>query len=294
MYTHVLFFTLLPLFLCALTQDMILDYKGLDRKYLIHVPETKPKTPIPLVMVLHGARGGAQEAAKHFGWIEKADEENFIIVFPEAGPRNPNRPTDPVSNPFLWNDANRKDLLSDDIGFLRKVIEDVSAHFPVDSGRVYITGFSRGASMAFTAGIALSDIVAAIAPVSGHLWLKNPRPLHEVSLLLIVGDADPKNPLEGGKLQRKKKPAMIQSVYTWLKILGIPRSDRRIERAYGVTTMRWGPNKEGREAIFIVVSGQGHEWPGGIRRFPPAYSGNMVDFFDATDVIWDFFKTQTR
>lgn len=285
-------FIVLPVYISALTENTELDYQGLSRRYIVHVPESV-KQQVPLVVVLHGARGSAEVAAKHYHWVEKADREGFIAAFPEATPVG--FPT----NSHSWNDGlypHGKDI--DDLGFLRRVVEDVSHRFSVDPKRIYITGFSRGASMAFSAGIALSDIVAAVAPVSGHLTWKPPKAKRACSLLLITGDADPRNPLAGGKVKnpwngrRENKPPMIESIFTWIKLLGLKRSDKQEKQEGDVITMRWGPNKEGREAVFIVVSGQGHEWPGGLRRFPPELSGGTVDFFHATDAIWDFFKGQ--
>ena len=36
----------------------------------------------------------------------------------------------------------------DDIGYLKKLIDLNSAHYPIDSNKIYVTGFSNGASLA--------------------------------------------------------------------------------------------------------------------------------------------------
>jgi polyhydroxybutyrate depolymerase len=38
----------------------------------------------------------------------------------------------------------------------------------------------------------------------------------------------------------------------------------------------------------------GHVWPGGINRLPERLVGKPSDKLNATDVIWDFFKTHPK
>src|SRR5687768_13445528 len=58
---------------------------GVDRRYLLHVPaDLDPARPAPLVMMLHGAGGSAEVAARGYGWRDKADREGFVAVFPEG------------------------------------------------------------------------------------------------------------------------------------------------------------------------------------------------------------------
>jgi polyhydroxybutyrate depolymerase len=54
-----------------------------------------------------------------------------------------------------------------DVDFDREMIEDLSIRFKVDKRRIYATGFSNGASMAFQVGRKFPRKFAAIAPVAG-------------------------------------------------------------------------------------------------------------------------------
>jgi len=49
---------------------------------------------------------------------------------------------------------------------------DKEGFLAVDRRRLYATGFSNGASMAFRVGSELSARFAAIAPFAGALWIK--------------------------------------------------------------------------------------------------------------------------
>jgi poly(3-hydroxybutyrate) depolymerase len=41
----------------------------------------------------------------------------------------------------------------------------------------------------------------------------------------------------------------------------------------------------------IYIEGQGHVWPGSRRVLPVSMVGPSTDRLDATDAIWDFFRT---
>jgi polyhydroxybutyrate depolymerase len=273
------------------------EIDGIDRKFLVHVPVEGEKG-MPLVIVLHGAGGSALAALESYGWVEKADQEKFLAVFPEALPLDLSKQGDFKTNPNVWEEgsARRKHPVND-IAFLRNVIELVSKRYSTDPKRVFITGFSNGGSMAFRAGIELSDFLTAIAPVAGHFMLKNPEPKKPISLLLITGDKDPLMPLDGGAgmnpwgAPSQGNPPMVNSVLAWLPTIGIKEANKRVHVVKGGKEFIWGP-KQGLEAIFVIVSNQGHEWPGEARRFPERLTGPNDGTLNATDFIWNFFKTQ--
>lgn len=295
--TRVLNFFFLFLFFSVYSDETVnFSLEGHERKYLLHTPVNKNQGPLPLVLVLHGAGGNAEMTASRYGWLEKADKKGFVVAFPEATPINPALPANFMTNPNVWNDGSgRGKKRVNDIAYLKKVIEDISSKTSIDPKRIYITGFSNGASMTFLAGIKLSDLVSAIAPVSGHLWTSD-KPKKLVSVLLIAGGKDPLNPLEGGmgknpwKKEGEMKPPMIQSITEWLHLMGKEQLPKKEEVEQGVTRTTYGPDKDGFEAIFIVIPGEGHEWPGGKRALPEKITGPSVNILNATDTIWDFFN----
>lgn len=282
-------------------ESVELDVNGHSRKYLVYAPSSKKAHERrALVLFLHGAGGTAERAMENYGWAGKAKEEAFIVAFPQALPLNVELPSDFKTNPNLWNDGSgRGQRSADDILFLKKVIQDISKRYRIDSKRIYVTGFSNGASMAFRAGAELSGVVAAIAPVSGRLWIKDPHPQRRMSALMITGAADPINPLDGGIVKTSRnpegemQPPMIDSIFTWAKLLGFDESDKKVEEVNGVKTIQYGPNIDELTAIFMVITDQGHEWPGGKRTLPKRISGKNVQTFNATDTIWDFFTMQS-
>jgi poly(3-hydroxybutyrate) depolymerase len=60
---------------------------GFDRTYLIHFPHGTTSTKrLAVVMMVHGRGSSSRSTAHDFGWIEKADTEGSIVVFPQALP----------------------------------------------------------------------------------------------------------------------------------------------------------------------------------------------------------------
>ena len=62
-----------------------LKVDGRDRSYLVHVPgKYDGKTPMPVVLALHGAAMNGPMMAVFCGLNKKADEAGFIAVYPSG------------------------------------------------------------------------------------------------------------------------------------------------------------------------------------------------------------------
>jgi polyhydroxybutyrate depolymerase len=272
---------------------------GTRRDYLLHVPNSYDAvTPFPVLVVLHGGGGSAAFASQVYGWPELSEREGCLAVFPEATPEDPTRPAAVRENPRIWNDGSTRSAVArrnvDDVGYLAAVLDDLQANFAIDAQRIFVTGFSNGASMTFRVGIELADRVAAIAPVSGHLCLQDPQPARPVSMLYIIGLADPLNPMNGGPVRSpwgatRQKPPVMTSILTWVRLIGASERHEVLHQDNGVTRVRYGPGKSGCEVQLCTVAGQGHEWPGARRTLPRIISGPQTDKLNATQAVWDFF-----
>ena len=273
----------------------------LERHYTVHIPPRyENRRSIPVVMMFHGAGGTAKGAIRQTGWTAKADEAGFLVVFPEATPPDPRKPARFRGNPQIWNDgsgrghAGRRNI--DDVGFVSALIDDLASRFAVDPERIYVTGFSNGASMAFRLGAELSSRIAAIAPASGHLWLKEPRLERPVPLIYIIGTEDPLNPLEGGEVSaprgraRSRKPPVRDSVLAWAKLDGCRLEPAVLYDKDEVKGIAYAPCNGGSEVLFYTIEGMGHTWPGGKSRLPEWMVGKTSDKIKATDLIWEFFE----
>ena len=273
--------------------DMAVD--GHDRKVVFITPKGfKPGQPLPIVFFFHGAGGSAAQAARTYGWVEKADQENFFVGFPEGlGARNVDAGVFRV-----WRDGRgTMPTTINDIHFFEVLLDKLQQALPIDSHRIYVTGFSNGAGMTFTLGAQFSDRIAAIAPVSSQSFaqvdsLKRPLPVY-----YLTGTADPLIPYHGGPSKiptlpfalGHNYPAVQESVNQWARLDGCPATPQTLSDEKGVRVVRYGPGRSDSEILFTTVEGNGHHWPGTAEPLPHAICGPTLDPFNATDRIWDFF-----
>ena len=168
---------------------------GLNRTYVVHVPKGHdPKTPMPVVLALHGATMNGPMMAWFSGLNRKADEAGFIAVYPNG--------TGSFSS-FTWNGGNccgsAMQNNVDDVAFIDALLDDLIASYHVDTRRIYATGMSNGAIMAYRLAAELSDRIAAIAPVSGAVGTEISQSKRPVSVLHFHGTMDEYIPFQGGK-----------------------------------------------------------------------------------------------
>ncbi|MEV0728556.1 PHB depolymerase family esterase [Polymorphospora sp. NPDC050346] len=244
-----------------------LPWEGRTRDTLLHAPPGyRPGTPTPLVVVLHGRPSNATAVRETSRLDATADRHGFLVAYPNAPQR-------------AWNGIGCC-TDADDVGFLRHLVGELVATWGVDPARVYATGFSAGANMAWKLAVEGSDVFAAVAPVSGGFTggrayddsgYKPPRP---VSVITFVGTSD------------RSHASMIEGIGRWRDNLACrPGRPAFVDpgRGIGRTTAKCA---DGSEIVDYVVTDMGHAWPGS-----PAYPPVAVD---ANEVIWDFFVRHRR
>jgi polyhydroxybutyrate depolymerase len=282
---------------------------GVQRTYIVHVPAAyRPQTPSAIVIMLHGGGGTAKAAMWETQWTLKAEKEGFLAAFPNAMARDPAQRSSFAGNPQLWNDGSNRfypgQNAPDDVGFIAAMLDDLAVRFALDAQRVFVTGFSNGASMSFRVGAELPDRIAAIAPVAGALWFDPPMFRQPVSMCYITGTADPLNPIEGGvprlatrtsdAVRGKPKPPVRDSILKWAGALGCPLATAHASDANGVRIETWCTDTGTAEVVYLAVSELGHTWAGGRSLLPERVVGKTSNKIVTTDVIWEFFQRHAR
>ncbi len=111
---------------------------------------------VPLVFYFHGGGCVPLYGAEQSCWHDIADEENFIVIYPEASQMN------------MWNAWNDTRLKYSDEEFFLALIEHMNEVHPIDMTRVYVSGFSMGGMMSNAMACALPETVAAAAPCNAY------------------------------------------------------------------------------------------------------------------------------
>lgn len=292
-------------------QTVTLMVDGIQRRALVHLPPAYDgKVALPVVLMFHGNGGTAESVVKETGWVAKSDAAGFIVVFPEATRPDMTQPPKFGRNNPAWNDGSGRFHSGErnitDVAFIAALLDHLEAKFVVDKRRVFATGFSNGASMAFRVGLELSDRIAAIAPVSGALWIAETKIARPVSLLYITGTADPINPMEGGApkmasgagfngVPEKAKPPVREMVQAWVKRIGCGEEAKPIASTIeGITTVVHTGGRDDTEVIFTTIEGHGHIWPGGKSPLPAFILGKATSRLNANDAVWDFFQAHPK
>ncbi|ROH93061.1 polyhydroxybutyrate depolymerase [Stagnimonas aquatica] len=266
-----------------------------QRSYLIRVPTPLPSGPLPLVLMLHGGGGNADNGEQMSGFTPIAQREGFIVVYPDGSGRFEERL-------LSWNArhccAYAMEHRVDDVAFIRTLIWQVARDYPVDPRRIYVTGMSNGGMMSHRLGIELSDTVAAIAPVVGTLFGDEALPHQPVSALIINGGTDRMVPPQGGALGGRfpgawdgtpLRPAGEQGAF-WARADGCEAAPE-VQVQGGVQHWRYRC-PQGLAVERYLIEDAGHAWPGGRagRRRAEAPSQAL----NASETIWAFFKAHPK
>lgn len=272
---------------------------GRQRTYQLVVPENLANTnsPVPLVIALHGGLGWGTQFEKSSGFDAIAEANSFIIAYPNGNP------VSNVGNSAVWNAGGccgrvaGDDVAYDDVGFLNAVIDDVSANYEIDPDRIFATGHSNGAMMAYRLACESADSIAAIAVQSGPLYVEPCEPSQPVSVLHIHGTADDNVPIEGGVGSRSIAGNDFPSALTGLELMVAaascdatpePTQDRANQ---DVSYLTWTDCAADSIVKFMIVDTADHGWMGGDSQTGRSTPYQLVD---SSIVIWDFLESNGR
>ena len=283
------------------------------RSYSIYVPSTwQTNVSSPLLIALHGLSGWDLQLMDNTGFNNLAEANNFIVVYPNGtGEKLGDRGI------RSWNGGKVGWCTSgncppsqiskiDDVGYISKLIDDVSNRYLIDSKRVYLTGHSNGSQLTQRLACQLSNRITAVAVVAGHLALDTCNPDSPVSLLQIYGTEDTLNPENGGTAK------ISFGIYSYaFNSEPVMKSVQKMAAANGcsanytennnflnkdLTIYTWPGCKSGVVVSSMKILGASHAWMG-----HPAQSADSVKLsgepymkIDASKVIWAFLANKVK
>ena len=269
-----------------------------DRSYIVHIP---PGVEVarPVVINMHGGGSNAAQQQKYSRMDAIADREHFIVVYPNGTGRGPM---------LVWNAGTCCGRAPaqhvDDVAFIRSVINDLARRTLIDRTRIYATGMSNGSMMSYRLAAEASDMIAAIAPVSGSMVLAHFDPKLPVPIMHMHSVDDPRALYNGGlgppfpmTTTRVFHPPVEKQLDKWIAFNGCPATavveKRRAGQGTTATKYVYAPCKSGATVVLWKFTGSGHVWPGSDSR-AERILGEPMKLVDAGEEMWAFFKNFHR
>ncbi|UOG92313.1 MAG: prolyl oligopeptidase family serine peptidase [Candidatus Thiothrix sulfatifontis] len=269
-----------------------------QRQYLLYIPSSYQATkPTPLVLFFHGGGGHMQQAANAYGWREKAEQEGFIVAFPNG--------TSGLRKQHLlatWNAGNccgfARDEQVDDVGFVKQVLADIKRQVTIDSQRIFATGMSNGGMMSHRLACEMADTFRAIAAVAGTDNTQTCQPSRPIAVLHIHAKDDTHVLFDGGAGEDAFRDvskvtdftSVNETISRWVKRNGLNPAPQQERSIPGADLERYAANNHPAQVWLVATETGGHSWPGGkrVRGKQPSRA------IDATDFIWRFFSNTSR
>lgn len=155
------------------SQRLLLEVPGGSPvPYRLHVPPADGRTPLPVIVALHGAGGNEHMFLEAYGAgriRDLANERGFIVVSPST--------TALARAPEAFG----------------ALLDAVARRHPIDPTRVHLVGHSMGAAVAWTLAERSAGGVAAVACIAGGCGTGSTPlgPDGVPPLLLVAGALDP-------------------------------------------------------------------------------------------------------
>jgi polyhydroxybutyrate depolymerase len=241
--------------------------------------------------MLHGRGGSGEDIAELTNFSNLADENNFIVLYPDGLDNQWN---------YVKDVSGYSSMTHDDTGFLLALLDEVSGQYSIDEKRIYVAGFSNGGFMTQRLACDASERFAAFASVAAAGFggmpelCKTPSPL---SILLVHGTLDAVIPWQGMVRGNGYMLAPVTDTLAfWSQYAScegevtdtaLPQKGESPET--NVTLFSVGCTHD-NEVLLYAVQGGGHNWPGVDDLMSQDWAGTTNMDIRASEVIWEFFS----
>ena len=271
------------------------------RQYRVYLPAGyDPEKSYPLLMVLHGCRQDHEAIQSISGFDAIADREGIIVVYPfvttYAGLR--------TQNCWGWWLRRQRQRGRGEVTDLRRIAEDVSETYSVDTIRRHICGLSSGGAMSVACMAAYADFWSSGASVAGvpygestnsvksspHVVVRRKTLSTLVRLLSRELVADPPALLViQSAHDRMVGPKLGENLRdSWIKVSTCAAEPSSVyaDETHSVQWMfeQYDDGAQLQVAHFLM-NDLDHGWPGGL---PGKFS--HPDAPNISELIWNFFS----
>lgn len=288
----------------ASLQDLRMVHEGIERRYLLYVPDQVAPNP-SLVVSLHGGGGGGANASaieqpsRH--WQVVADREGIIVVYPEG--------VDVTDNGPMWNDCRSEitgaQSTANDVDYIRTLVRHLTLTRSINRARVFVQGVSNGGMMTYRLAAELPGQFAAVAPVISNepedplRECRTPSvPMSRVTMLLMNGTVDTLMPFNGGTVALSPAQGRVIStadtLERWRAVNGCQADpsmtllpDLDPSDGSRVRQEEWPACAAGTRLLLFRVIGGGHTMPS-LTTPAPLFPQNHD--IEAVETIWSVFR----
>ena len=174
------------------TNAQTLVHDGLNREYVLYIPDSYDgSVGVPLLFNFHGFGGSASDHMIDADMRSLAEADTFILVYPQGSCMN---------GSSHWNACpigGDNKSSADDFGFVEAMINEISSQYTIDLERVYAAGYSNGGMMAYGLANYKSELIAAVASVSGSMLDCIGPANHPMPVVHLHGTSDGVLPYNG-------------------------------------------------------------------------------------------------
>ncbi len=182
--------------------------------YFVHAPKYRDnEIKYPLLVFLHGGAlvgGDMDEVIEHdlpkliyddqksSAQVGQLLRDSFVVLIPHL-----NRDTD------FYNATDE----------IEKMVLEVSENLPVDKGRIYLTGLSRGGHGSFGVASRLSHLFAAVIPIAGNIGgVQDFEALADLPIWIVHNTGDQIVPVDFAKQAIRNIEAVSNSEFLILDL----------------------------------------------------------------------------
>jgi len=265
-------------------------HDDLERCWILYVPENlDTNTTVPLIVDMHGITQNAHKQYLMTDMDRIARENNAIVVYPDGWGNSWN--FGPCCDPALEEGI-------DDFGFIRKLVNYTIQEYPIDSNRIYATGWSNGCGMSQSLANRQSDVFTAVACMSMYYLDESDNPNYSpIPIMEIHGFLDPIVPYTStfatGIIFADSiwNTGAIQNLYTWKdknQCSGtLPDYN---EETLFYNTRGFTDCANNTEVSLVTLHGAGHNVYSKDTDGSPGNQGTV----DTAQIAWDFMSKYSK
>ena len=251
-----------------------IEIDGELREYVLYVPASYDgDANIPILFNFHGFGDSAENYMNNADMRALAETEVFILVYPQGSCLD----GAPHWNPCPNGGDNKS--TANDFGFVESMINEISFQYNVDMNRIYAVGYSNGGMMAYGLANYKSDLIAAVASVSGSMLDCVGPVSHPMPVIHLHGTADD-TILYTGSIEWS---SVQNTLDHWITLNNTNLNPNVSSDTSGGMTIEHYSYDEGDSSVSVehykYIGGE-HVW------FSARYEGKST-----SELVWDFFSS---